>query len=240
MSLLSGCSAIVDNIAYTIDYAVYGPDDTSLTTQQIEQLDYAAQYATVAGQPRSVLILGFVDTSKSKTSPHMTWVSTSNEALVLTNGRLIATHGLTSQFDNIERPIYQLTATQPDPLGCLVTTRQANVDCPTVWQGHVIAGDGAQEKRYQLYGEFERVGTIEYQHANGQSMTLTHWRETLLTRYGNQQWQYDNHYYLEEGKNGKAPRVVESQQQLIPDFPSLHMQELRAYQMSVNEARNEK
>ncbi|MBT42212.1 MAG: hypothetical protein CMF12_06770 [Idiomarina sp.] len=235
LAALSGCSAYVKNIQNTVEYAIFGADSVNLSDSQIKQLQYATQYISISGQPRAAIVLGYVDADQH------TYVSADSEAVVLRHGRMVATEGLNSRFDNIERPIKSVHDQSPDPLVCLTSANQNTInpkainpnaaqtpDCPQHWQATIYVGEGMDEQRYQLSSQFSRGQQATLSLPGGRHIQAQQWLEQLTANQAGEQWQYQNEYWLST-EPGQPVRVVQSVQQLVPDFPQATWQELKPY-----------
>ncbi|QFS62177.1 hypothetical protein GAY20_18955 [Pantoea dispersa] len=86
--LLQACTQTQKGLEQTVMLAISGPDDVTVSDEQIANLPYASLYARVDNGPRIFVVLGYLENGQQK------WVTQDKAMLVMQHGRLVKTLGL--------------------------------------------------------------------------------------------------------------------------------------------------
>lgn len=218
--IVTGCGTRVDAMAKTAKYAIWGAPDVTLTQQQIEELPYAAQYVTLEGQARAMLVLGFDDSNQ------LHWLSGQKESLVTQSGRIISMVNVDKPHDTIDASIHSTAYLTDDPLHCLTQpTVSGQQNCPRQWQAEISTAPGVSQKRYQIKTTFDLGSSAEVDLPSGHKASAVKLTEKVISQSQGQTWHYTNYYWLEDSTR----RIIKSSQQYIPEFPRAHWLEVKAY-----------
>lgn len=95
--LLQACTQTQKGLEQTVMLAISGPDDVTVTDQQIANLPYASMYARVNNGPRIFVVLGYNENDQQK------WITQDKAMLVMQHGRLVKTLGLSSNLDAVSQ-----------------------------------------------------------------------------------------------------------------------------------------
>jgi len=117
--IVSGCTAVTDEVRETVEYAFKEQQDAELTPKEIKDFPYTALYARWEGFPRTLIVLGFIDKPGDR---H--FVTAEKETLVIRNGRVIRTQDLSQN-------LLATSNLSQDPLQCIITQPEK---CKTSWQ----------------------------------------------------------------------------------------------------------
>ncbi len=101
--LLQACTQTQESFGETLQLAVMGPDDVTISDEKIQVLPYASMYLRVNEGPRIFVVLGYNEQGEQK------WVTQDQAMLVTQHGRVVRTYGLT---DNLQ----QVNNISQDPL----------------------------------------------------------------------------------------------------------------------------
>ena len=104
LALLAGCTPRQQGMVDTLNSAIWGTKDVTVTQEQIDSRPFSTMYLRVNDGPRVFVGLGYIEQGNSK------WLSQDSVMLVTRQGRLLKTiklHG-----SNLSEVI----ATTPDPL----------------------------------------------------------------------------------------------------------------------------
>ncbi|ORM64795.1 hypothetical protein PRCB_24695 [Pantoea rodasii] len=93
--LLQACTQTQKGLEQTVMLAVNGPDDVTVTDQQVADLPYASLYARINDGPRIFVVLGYDEQGQQK------WITQDKAMLVMQHGRLVKTLGLVNNLDDI-------------------------------------------------------------------------------------------------------------------------------------------
>lgn len=93
--LLQACTQTQKGLEQTVMLAVSGPDDVTVTDQQVASLPYASLYARINEGPRIFVVLGYDEQGQQK------WVTQDKAMLVMQHGRLMKTLGLVDNLDEV-------------------------------------------------------------------------------------------------------------------------------------------
>lgn len=117
--IVSGCTAVTDEVRETAEYAFKEQQDAKLTPEEIKDFPYTALYAQWEGFARTLIVLGFIDKPGER---H--FVTAEKETLVIRNGRVVRTQDL-------RQNLLTISNLSQDPLQCLITQP---AQCQTSWQ----------------------------------------------------------------------------------------------------------
>lgn len=215
---LASCGTRIDSMQETIKTGILGKPDVVLTPDEIAEQKYPMQYLTLSGQARISVALGFDDKGLYK------WLSGSKEVLVTRSGRIVQTQELT--INGNEKDLEWVSNLKYDPLACMATSQQ---NCPTNWVAQVQVGNGLDAKTIDIHSQFSNKGEEVLQAPDGSQLQTTKWLETVTN--GDEVW--SNWYWLEEDTH----RVVKSEQQLSPAFPSIKLEEVKPYSKDLQQGR---
>lgn len=90
--LLQACTQTQQGLVDTAKLAVMGPDDVTVSDEQIESLPYASMYLRIDNGQRIFLVLGYDENGQQK------WVTQDRAMLVTQKGRLVKTLGLSDNL----------------------------------------------------------------------------------------------------------------------------------------------
>ena len=93
--LLQACTQTQKGLEQTVMLAVNGPDDVTVTDQQIASLPYASLYARINQGARIFVVLGYDEQGQQK------WITQDKAMLVTQHGRLVKTLGLVDNLDEV-------------------------------------------------------------------------------------------------------------------------------------------
>ncbi|WP_277976975.1 YjbF family lipoprotein [Pantoea endophytica] len=93
--LLQACTQTQKGLEQTVMLAVNGPDDVTVTDEQVANLPYASLYARINAGPRIFVVLGYNENGQQK------WITQDKAMLVMQHGRLIKTLGLPSNLTDV-------------------------------------------------------------------------------------------------------------------------------------------
>lgn len=101
--LLQACTQTQKGLTETVKIAVLGPDDITLTNQQIANIPYASMYLRLNGGQQIFVVMAFNEDGQQK------WVTQDRATLVTQNGRLVKTLSLADNLNEVSN-------LQQDPL----------------------------------------------------------------------------------------------------------------------------
>ncbi|MBA0036709.1 YjbF family lipoprotein [Pantoea sp. BIGb0393] len=93
--LLQACTQTQKGLEQTVMLAVNGPDDVTVTDEQVANLPYASLYAHINDGPRIFVVLGYNENGLQK------WITQDKAMLVMQHGRLVKTLGLPSNLADV-------------------------------------------------------------------------------------------------------------------------------------------
>ncbi len=193
--LLQACTQTQKGLEQTVMMAIEGPEDVTVTPQQIDNLPYASLYARINDGQRIFVVLGYNENGQQK------WVTRDQSMLVTAHGRLIKTLGLPDNLTDASN-------LQQDPLA--KGLHLSNGDSWTrivQWtvQGNVHSGT--------LSSTFTR-GDDEVLDIAGNRIACRVWHEQLHIDSLDREWQ--NTFWIDNSSG----QVVQSRQMLAADaFP---------------------
>ncbi len=93
--LLQSCSFTQEGLVDTLKLAITGPDDITLTNQQIADMPYSSLYMRINNGQRIFVVLGYEEQGDQK------WVTRDQAMMITRHGRLVKTLGLADNLINI-------------------------------------------------------------------------------------------------------------------------------------------
>lgn len=173
------------------------PSDVVVTNDMLDTTTFAYLGVRREGGSQSVLVLGWQDNREDS------WVSASNEMLILRHGRVVRTLGLPVDLAHT-------ASAEPDPLGLISAPEelhgrqwQRTLD----WDGHAGAG-------FLAKSHFLVHGTVTRQSLEGETRTLHRVEEQVEVPQAH--IRYSNWFYL-----AVDGAMIESHQFVHPDEPPL-------------------
>ena len=107
---LTSCTSVFSDVYSTWEYATQKRADAELSAEQIQDFPYSAMYAQRGSNPRSMIVLGFIDGEGYNAKYN--WITSERETIVMKHGRLIRTNQLVPE-------LLARTNLPEDPLLCL-------------------------------------------------------------------------------------------------------------------------
>ncbi|MGF1726755.1 YjbF family lipoprotein [Photobacterium nomapromontoriensis] len=219
--LLSGCSQKFNDVNDTMQLALFGNADATLSAERISHLPYASIYATVDNGPQAFMVLALAEPTatfgnnqtkpNNITPPTLKWLSSDNGMLITQAGRLIKTLNL--PLGNL----LSVSSAQVDPLiNGLHLPNTARTWTRTIdWQPGYHAG-------YRVTSHFE-------QHPNQIIMINQQPKETLyfteLVAVEALDVTFVNAFWLDP----TTGNVIKSHQKLAPSLPYVDITVLKPY-----------
>lgn len=211
LALLSACGTRVEAVAETVELAIKGEPDVTLSAEQIAASSHPIIYLTLGDNRRISLGLGFDDKGLYK------WLSGEHEVLVTRAGRIIGLQGTSNDIEWVS----ELSS---DPLRCITRTPTADIEkCALSWQTHVQVGNGSNAQILPIRSRFSFQQMQELTLTTGKTLNTELWYEQMTQTDTNQQWQ--NRYWVEPSSG----RVVKSEQRWAQDLPLARVEEVKAY-----------
>lgn len=196
--LLSGCTAVTDEVRATVEYAFKDAEDAEMSPEKIKQFPYTSLYARWDGDARALIVLGFVNKPND-----WHFITAENETLVLRNGRVIRTQGLK---DNL----LGTSNLEDDPLNCIVTHPNR---CSALWQRDYDYNINGKTLSRSVKSEFtvHSRETIEMPFGEVSAILVEETGAFLLTDET-----FTNKFWVEDDGH-----VVKSEQRVFPATPKL-------------------
>lgn len=191
--LLQACTSTQKGLTDGIALAFLGPDDITVTNEQISRLPYASMYLRVDGGQQIFVVLGFDENGQQK------WI-TSDKAMVVTqHGRVVKTLGLS---DNLS----QVSNLQQDPLrDALRLTEGAS------WTRTLSWTENGQLRAGQAVSRFTRLPDQVLQLA-GKPVATHVWQEDVEMDSNGKAWR--NTFWIDI----RTGQVRQSAQMLGADY----------------------
>lgn len=118
---LSACTQKFNDVNATLDEAIFGVDDVSLTAQKIITLPYASSFVRINGGAKLFMVLAFAEPNPATGATQLKWLSSDKAMIVTENGRIVKTLGL-PQFNLTE---INTTPSTPLPSLAVIMQKQA-------------------------------------------------------------------------------------------------------------------
>lgn len=230
VSLLSGCSSRVENAIELVQTAIKGPQDYTLTPEQIKAYPYAAQYARFDDQPQNLLALSFT-TPTINEQETLSWVSATNEIITTLHGRVIHTAGVAGGIHH-----YQNLAN--DPLQCYIRqadtnantnaqTNAQNTSCATQWHTTITFGGALPHdvQQFQAQSTFAVQGEQTLTLPNGNQVRAQKLTETMKLNGQT----YTNDYYLGASNETAPLQVLQTRQIVSLEYGALQLTQVKRY-----------
>lgn len=193
--LLQACTQTQKGLEQTLLLAVNGPDDVTVTDQQVNNLPYASLYARLNDGPRIFVVLGYSEKGQQK------WVTQDQAMLVTQHGRLVKTLGLP---DNL----LSVSNLQQDPLA-----DSLHISNGAGWTRIVQWTEQGKVRGATVRSTFQR-GTDEVLTVAGNRIPCRVWHEQVSIDSSNREW--ENTFWIDNSSGD----VVQAHQMLAADaFP---------------------
>lgn len=193
--LLQACTQTQKGLEQTLLLAVNGPDDVTVTDEQIADLPYASLYARINNGPRIFVVLGYDENGQQK------WVTQDKAMLVTAQGRLVKTLGLP---DNLQ----QVSNLQQDPL-----TAGLHLQDGAQWTRIAQWTEQGKVRAATLTSRFMR-GDDQVLNIAGQRIASRVWTEQVRIDSTGDEW--ENTFWIDNSTG----EVIQANQMLAADaFP---------------------
>ncbi|ORM75160.1 hypothetical protein HA48_00045 [Pantoea wallisii] len=190
--LLQACTQTQKGLEQTVMLAINGPDDVTITDEQVQNLPYASMYARVNDGPRIFVVLGYNENGLQK------WITQDKAMLVFRHGRLVKTLGLP---DNLE----DVSNLAQDPL-----TDALHLHNGAGWTRVVQWREQANVRAATAVSTFQR-GDDSVLNLAGEQVACRVWHETVRIDSLGATWQ--NTFWI-DNRDGT---VLQAQQTLAAD-----------------------
>ncbi|MDL4915509.1 MAG: YjbF family lipoprotein [Enterobacterales bacterium endosymbiont of Blomia tropicalis] len=193
--LLQACTQTQKGLEQTVMLAISGPDDVTITSQQINDLPYASLYARINDGPRIFVVLGYNENDQQK------WVTQDKAMLVTAQGRLIKTLGLPNNLQ-------QVSNLQHDPLADGLHIRKG-----ASWTRIVQWTEQGKVRAATVSSLFQR-GEDQVLDVAGHRIACRVWHEQARIDSSGREW--ENTFWIDS----RSGEVVQARQMLAADaFP---------------------
>ena len=220
LTLLTGCSQKFQDVNDTAKLALFGDDDTQLSTQAINQLPYASMYARIGNGPQAFMVLAFAEqdiVSSSQTSanqpnaPLLKWLSADRGLLVTQAGRITKTLSLAQ--------------------GNLVATSSTTID-PLALGLHRASTPKTWTRTLDWQSGYHFGYTVNSIFSNGYEQEIIINEQPIKSLYFTEDVNvpsldqgYQNEFWL----NPVTGAVIKSRQQLAPGLPVVEFSILKPF-----------
>lgn len=187
--LLQACTQTQKGLMETARLAVNGPDDVTVSDEQVQALPYASMYAHINQGPRIFVVLGFNENGEQK------WVTQDRAMLVTRHGRLVKTLGLP---DNL----HEVSNLSQDPLADGLHLQQ-----DARWTRILRWSEQDNTRAGIAVSHFSR-GADEVLNLAGERVPCRVWHETVRMDARDQVW--ENTFWIDN----RSGEVVQAQQML--------------------------
>lgn len=227
LTLISGCSLRVKNLAELAERALTDPEDATLTQQEMRDYPYAANYLQFEGLPRVLVVLNFDDNNVLK------WRSGGEEVFMTQNGRLVGTV-------NVPFALAQVSNIKADPLVCIsrnltqsdqVTPAQLKEQCPQQWQStrwlNLTDKEAAHYATYQVTSTITDISNESLTLPNGDQVSAIKVTEEirLAPKPEQAEQEYTNTFWLEK----TTGRAVKTHEWISPKLGYMSTEEVQIY-----------
>lgn len=196
--LLQACTQTQNGLLDTAKLAIAGPQDITLSSQQIADLPYASLYLRQNGGQRIFVVLGYDEQGLQK------WITRDRAMLVTRHGRLVKTLGLA---DNL----YEVNALQADPLA-----QGLQLSDGMRWTRTLGWTEGGQYRADTARSLFSRQPDAVLQIA-GNAVPCRVWQEHVVMDGSGKSW--NNTFWIDS----QTGLVRQSSQTLGADYYTLEM-----------------
>ena len=205
LSLIAGCSQKFQDVNATMNEALWGFNDITMTAEQVAELPYASLYVRINHGPQIFMVLAFADINPRTNNTQLKWFSADGAMITTENGRITKTSqlpqtnltGMTSTT-NLTLPIRE------------VTSWENEYD----WQPGYHYGKTALVQSYPA--GFETIRSLLWE------AKTTKIREVITFHHS--QKSMANHYWIDQ-----QGQVVKSAQWLIPNDLFIEFESLKMY-----------
>lgn len=174
--LLQACTQTQKGLEQTVMLAINGPDDVTVTNEQVASLPYASLYARINAGQRIFVVLGYNENGQQK------WITQDRAMLVMQHGRLVKTLGLT---DNL----IDVTNLGQDPLADPLHLQNG-----ASWTRVVQWREQDKQRAATAVSQFQR-GDDEVLTIAGEAVPCRVWHETVRIDSIGREWQ--NTFWLD-------------------------------------------
>ena len=193
--LLQACTQTQKGLIETARLAVNGPDDVTVSDEQVQALPYASMYAHINQGPRIFIVLGYNENGQQK------WITQDRAMLVTQHGRLVKTLGLT---DNLQ----QVSNLSQDPLADALHLQQ-----DAQWTRIMRWSEQGNTRAGTAVSRFRR-GDDEVLTLAGNSVPCRVWHEAVSIAASGAEW--ENTFWIDN----RSGEVVQARQMLgAASFP---------------------
>lgn len=216
ITLLSGCGALqapevldesVSAASQSLYYVLAGQPDVSLTQDEIDALQYAANYLQFDNQGRALVVLGFDD------GHSLQWVSANHEVVTTSlAGRVLRTDSLLNNLEHVAN-------SEQEPLNCLqiALANEEAQQCPTQWQRVITTENDGHLAQWQVTSQFQFQD-------DGYERAIT---ETGVAINSENIVEFENTFVL--SLYNEVYRPVRSTQWVSPELGSVQQSEVKTY-----------
>lgn len=191
--LLQACTQTQKGLEDTVEYAVSGPGDVTVTDRQVADLPYASMYLRVNDGQRIFVVLGYNEQGQQK------WVTQDKAMLVTEHGRLVKTLGLSDNLLDVNN-------LQNDPLrDPLHLSEQSS------WTRTLSWTENGQLRAATAVSHFSR-GTDEVLTLAGEAVPCRVWLEEVSVDALGKRWQ--NRFWIDNSSG----QVLQAEQSLGADY----------------------
>lgn len=193
--LLQACTQTEQGLQQSLVSAVTGPQDITLTPQQIADTPYASLYARINHGPRIFVVLAFNEAGSQK------WVTADEAMLATVHGRLVKTLGLKDNLQDVSN-------LAQDPLAQGLTLAEG-----AQWTRIIQWQEQGKVRADTATSRFHRLADSTLDIA-GQQVPCRVWQESVTLSATQRQWH--NTFWIDN----RSGEVVQAQQTLAADdFP---------------------
>lgn len=224
---LQGCSQKFNDVNDTMKLAVFGEADTSMTSDDIQNLPYASIYARIDEGPQAFMVLALAEakptleamkeaTGRTKTTPtspalQLKWLSADKGMITTEYGRIVSTLNMP------QGNLINSDSTESDPLR--LGLHKATT--PLTWQ-RTIDWQPGYHFGYQLNSQFTPQGE-QIILINDKPVAVLHFIESVSI--ASLDTEYDNEFWV----NPNNGQVLKSRQKLAPNLPYIDITLLKPF-----------
>lgn len=182
--LLTGCTPSQQGMVDTLNSAIWGVKDASVTDERIESIPFSTMYLRLNDGPRVLVGLGYIEQDNSK------WLSQDNAMLVTHQGRLLKTVKLYGSN------LSEVRFTTPDPLISASKLKNGQT-----WSRTILWTEGDQRRSAALTSHFTRSETDQVLTIAGEAIPCQVWYEDVQSLAPDSQWR--NIFWI-DSRNGQV------------------------------------
>ncbi|MGF1689456.1 YjbF family lipoprotein [Photobacterium japonica] len=220
--LLSGCSQKFNDVNDTMQLALFGNADATLSVDDVNNLPYASLYASIDDGPQAFMVLALAETAPTyahsaenavanTAPPILKWLSSDKGMLQTQSGRVVKTLNLP------QGNVVALRSTETDPLQLGLQ----RADTPRSWQRQIDWQPG-YHTGYQALSHFT-------QHDNQVILVNQHPIDTLYFTEEVSVTALDATYTNAFWLHPSTGRVIKSRQKLAPNLPYVDITVLKPF-----------